>query len=297
MEKEPLKNKIGGGSFKFMSSPLPPEPIPKVMPSDKRKAEFALTMLFGQLLLANGHEITKIAINENDADKGADTIIRIDGVDKGIQITKLILNDLLKRKDVGLKRSYKISELITENFDIDFKLNIFIYPPNHNKNVIPKNRAKLDSELASMIRNSIQENIGALKHSTDAIFISVEKETIKEIASTISLNPIPNGHYPIFPGQKNVYVNYEIDNNFFTHEEVVTAVNTIFDRKNNGKSEFLLIWADRSEILSQDEQIFELIESKFSNCSFEEVFFLTFYDRADLFRKTIRIKNVKKYGD
>jgi len=296
MEKDSLANEIGGGSFKFMSSPLPPEPIPKVMPSDKRKAEFALTMLFGQLLLANGHEITKIAINENDADKGADTIIRIDGVDKGVQITKLILNDLLKRKDVCLKRSYKISELITENLDIDFKLNIYIYPPNHNQNVIPKNRAKLDNELSSLIRNSIQENINALKHSTDTIFITVENETIKEIASTISLNPIPNEHYSLFPGQKNVYVNYEIDNNFFTYDEVVAAVNTIFDRKNNGRSEFLLIWADRSELLSQDDKIFELIESKFSKCSFEEVFFLTFYDRADLFRKTIRIKNVNKQG-
>ncbi len=296
MNKEIIENKIGGSSFKFMSSPLPPEPISKVMPIDKRKAEFALTMLFTQLLLANGDEITKVELNENDENKGADTIIRINGKEKGIQITKLVLNDLLKRKDVGLKRSLKISKLITENFEIDFPLNVFIYPPKLNENEIPKNRAKLDKSLVSKIRESIISNLESLRKSIEPIFITIEKENLKKIASTISLKPIQKGHHPIFPGQNNIFVNYEIDNNFFAHEEVLKGIETIYKRKNNGKSEFLLIWADRFELLYQDEEIFKLIEKKFSKSSFEEVFFLTFFDRMDLFSKSIRIKKVKNHG-
>lgn len=293
MNKENTENRVGGGSFKFMSSPLPPEPIPKVMPIEKRKSEFAITMLFSQLLLANGYEITKIELNENDENKGADSIIKLNGVDKGIQITKLVLNDLLKRKDVGFKRSLKLSELITEELEIDFKLNVFVYPPNHNKNEIPKNRAKLDKSLASKIKENIEANLERLKNSIEPVFVEIKKESLKKVASTFSLNPIQKGHHPIFPGQNNVFVNYEMDNNFFTHEEALKEVDTMFQRKNNGKAEFLLIWADKFDLLYQDEKFFTLIQDKFSSSSFEEVFFLTFFDRADLFNKTIKIRKVK----
>jgi len=246
--------------------------------------------------LAIGNEVTKIELNENDENKGADTIIKINGIEKGIQITQLVFNEVLKRQDVAKKRSLQISQLITEDLEIDFKLNIIIYPPNHNTNKkdIPKNKEKLNNSLAREIRKIIKVNLNKLKNSTESIVVGIEKESLEKIVTLISLNPIPKGLYSVFPGQKNVYVDYQFDNHLFDHKDVIEAVDLIYQRKNKGKAEFLLIWADRSGMLHMEEKIFEFIQKKFTNSSFEEVFFLTFYDRKDMFQKSIKIRRVKK---
>lgn len=295
-EENIKKDKIGGNSFKFSNSPVKPQSIPKVMPQDKKKAEFALTMLFTQLLLFKGDTITKIELNENDKDKGADTFIKINGIEKGIQITKLVFNDLLKRKDVGYKKAIKIAELVSRNLEIDFKVNVYIYPRKPYGNEIPINRSKLDNELANKIRNEIIANRDQLKNSSKPVFISFDDVSLNKIASQITLNPIPKNHYPLFPGKDNVFVNYEFDTNFFSYEEAVNEIKTLYNRKNRGKSEILLIWADRYEMLYQVDNIFNLIEKQFAKSTFEEVYFLTFFDRMDLYSESINLSRIKKHS-
>lgn len=287
------QNKFNLGTMKLMVSATPAHPNPNVIPKDKRKSEFAVTLIFAQLLMANGYSVTKIELNENDENKGADSIVKVNGNVKGIQITKLVLNEILTRRNVSIKKSLDIAKIITENLDIDFKLNVMIYPPNLNRNEMPPNKPKLIKKLAEEIKKSIKLNLDNLKTSPDAIFVELENDSLDKMASIITLNPIPKGLYSVFPGIKNIFVNYEFDNNFFNYEDAKNEIDLIFQRKNNGKADYLLIWADVFDLIYKQDVFFNLIQKKFEYSSFEEIFFLTFFDRKDLFNKSIQIKKVK----
>ena len=58
-------------------------------------------MIFSHVLLFNGVKITKIEVNEDDSHGKPDTIIVADNIEKGIQLTKISLNDPLKRINIS----------------------------------------------------------------------------------------------------------------------------------------------------------------------------------------------------
>lgn len=295
MGKKDNKEKFSVERIKFSSSFMPPVMVRRVMPKEKQKAEFAVTMLFSQILLGKGHVITKIELNKNDENKGADTIITLDGVDKGIQLTKFVPDDYLRRQDVGPKRSYQLASLIQSKIKkIHFKINIYIYPPDRKS--IPRNKAKLDLKLADFISRKIEEYKEEIEGSTRPVFISVEDTKLSEIAKVITLNYIPPNRQSTFPGKENVYVSFEFDANSFDSEQVTREVGQIFQRKDGGEADFLLIWADRSDLIHQEEEIFSIIKKKFMMSTFEQIYFLAFFDREDLFASSILIYEVKEDG-
>jgi hypothetical protein len=55
----------------------------------------------------------------------------------------------------------------------------------------------------------------------------------------------------------------------------------------------LIIWADQREVLEQIKEVAQMIMKKFRDSSFQEVFFMTFLDRIDLFKDTLKIIKVK----
>ncbi len=81
---------------------------------------------------------------------------------------------------------------------------------------------------------------------------------------------------------------------FFSKEDIDKECKNIYQKKNGGKAEVLLIWADTFEILYDPTTIEQSLKKQFIDSSFEEVVLFTFYNRIDLYlNQQIQISNIK----
>lgn len=288
---EPDKKRV---SFKFQTTFSPPNTfIKKVIPIEKRKAEFYLSILFAQYLLFNNRQIDKIELNDNDENRGSDINSRIDGKDIGIQLTRLVPDDYMTRKKVAFDKSLFVASEISQRLKPDFPLNINIYPQYIDQVGIPSKNLKSNIALIEEIAENLKNDLSKLKSESETIFKSVNNNKAQEIAKSYTFNPIPKDQYSAFPGKDNVFVNFEFDLIHITDIELSAQIDKIYNNKNNGSSQILIIWADQHEILEQIKEVAQMINKKFQDSSFQEVFFMTFLDRIDLFRDTLKIIKVK----
>lgn len=288
---EPDKKRV---SFKFQTTFSPPNTfIKKVIPTEKRKTEFYLSILFAQYLLFNNRQIDKIELNDNDENRGSDINSRIDGKDIGIQLTRLVPDDYMTRKKVAFDKSLFVASEISQRLKPDFPVNINIYPQYIDQVGIPSKNLKSNIALIEEIAENLKNDLSKLKSESETIFKSVNNNKAQEIAKSYTFNPIPKDQYSAFPGKDNVFVNFEFDLIHITDIELSAQIDKIYKNKNNGSSQILIIWADQHEILEQIKEVAQMINKKFQDSSFQEVFFMTFLDRIDLFRDTLKIIKVK----
>lgn len=288
---EPDKKRV---NFKFQTTFSPPNTfIRKVIPTEKRKAEFYLSILFAQYLLFNNRQIDKIELNDYDENRGSDINTRIDGKDIGIQLTRLVPDSYMTRKKVAYDKSLFVASEISQRIEPDFPLNINIYPQYIDQVGIPSKNLKSNIALIDEIAQNLKNDLSKLKSESETIFKSVYNKKAQEIAKSYTFNPIQKDQYSSFPGKDNVFVNFEFDLIHITDIELSAQINKIYNNKNNGSSQILIIWADQHEILEQIKEVSQMINKKFQDSSFQEVFFMTFLDRIDLFRDTLKIIKVK----
>ena len=107
------------------------------------------------------------------------------------------------------------------------------------------------------------------------------------------LNPIPKDAFSRFYGYNNIFVNYDINDVAFDPSDVDRAIDDLYRKKNGGKAEILLIWANVFEFATHTMGIVESIRKKFAETTFKEVFLMTFEDNVKLFQDSLQLWPIK----
>lgn len=289
-----MNNKIGGKSFKFSSTPFEYKKPPKVLPHNKKDCEFLLSIIFSHFLIFNKIRISKIEVNEDDSNGKPDIKMIISGKEKGVQLTKFSLNEPLRRINTAERIIDELIDLILQIKKIPKLINISIYPPKTENNFLPSGNLKIKKKLAKFIADSIEKNTDKIYgNKSETVFLKIDQQELLKIVSNITLNPIPKNHKSLFRGKENIFINYEFDTHQFDEEDLQNEIKRIIKTKERGKSEILLIWGERFELLYQDEKIVPKLIEKFKNSSFENIFFLTLFDRQDIFLNSWKIYKIK----
>ena len=273
---------------------LPYQKPPPALTGDKQSKEFILTMVFAHTLHYNGVKITKIEVNEDDSHGKPDTIMNANGDEIGIQLTKISLNDPLRRINISERQTNEIFNLIPQDIDIPKPINVYIYLNSVNKNAIPKGNLKRKKKLVELIASKIEEERkNIFGDNPEFVGFAVEDSDLKKMASSITINPVNSGYFSPFYGKNGIHINYEFDVHDWDEDDLNKEIERIIKSKKGGTEDLLLIWADRFELLYQDEEVANVLREKFSRTSFKQIYFLTLFDRVDMFMGSWRIRKIK----
>jgi len=289
-----MSEKLGGQSFKFASSPSPHvKPLP-ALPNDKQSREFILTMIFSHVLIFNGVKITNIEVNKDDSHGKPDTKIVADGIEKGIQLTKISLNDPLRRINIAERNTNELLNLFPDDINLGSPINVYIYLTTKDKNAIPKGYLKQKEKLVELITNGIKDNKDQLfGENPSTVYIAVEDNELIKLANSITIHPIKTGHTSLFNGKNGIHINYEFDTHHWDENDLNKEITRIIESKRKGQADILLIWGDKFELLYQDLRIADILREKFSKTEFQEIFFLTLFDRVDKFWESWKVMKIK----
>lgn len=289
-----MNKKIGGKSFKFSSSPFPYQKPPPALSINKQSREFVLTMLFSHILMFNGTKISRIEVNEDDTHGKPDTTIVANGIEQGVQLTKLSLNDPLKRINISERQTNQLLNLFPDSIKVKVPINVYIYLNSKDKNVIPKGNIKQRQKLVDLIVKGITDNYDKIfGKNKEFVCLPINDPTLEQLASSITINSINTGHNSLFIGKNGIHINYEFDTQDWNENDLDKEIDRIINSKQGGQEDILLIWADRFEILYQDKNIASILTKKLSTTDFKEVYFLTLFDRVDQFFDSWKLIKVK----
>ncbi|MCD4788856.1 MAG: hypothetical protein K8R37_02555, partial [Bacteroidales bacterium] len=151
----------------------------------------------------------------------------------------------------------------------------------------------LKSSLANEISSLINTNFDKLKRKSDWIHCELLSENSKKIASTVSFEPLKFGMHSLFHGKNNIYLNYYFDDIYFSMKDLESTAEYIFNRKNNGKAEILIIWVEIFEILYKTKELAKILTEKFKESSFKHIVLFSYLDRKDLFFESNRFIKIK----
>ncbi len=291
-----MKGETKFGNLKFpYHRGIPSYQIPKLIDGSKKRKEFIIAhLLANRLLFHENRDVQKIEINPDDSNKKPDILINVDNKEIGIQITQISFTEYVKRKKLAIKKSFEIvDELLKILPSLPFKLNIYLHPPNLDDNWIPSNKKIINNKLIIELADIISSNINNISQPREKKIINVTDLVLKKNVGTITLEHVPDEFNSEFPGKNNIFVNYEFDYVRFSTKDIRDEVQKLYERKNEGKSSILLIWADNFEIRNKGELIAEEIKKVFSKSTFEEIYFIFFDNRKDIFFETLKIGKLK----
>lgn len=261
-----------------------------------------LAWFFSQTLKGNfNRSITETKVCSDDSHKNPDILMREDSIWRGVQITQLLFTRYEERKDISARMNQSLADAIAMAITLPFPLIVNIQP-TAQKGEIPmedvRKKGRLQSELVDFIINMLKKNQAILETSKTPLYFNVDKPKLAPHFRHIALNPIPKHATSRFPSNGNISVNYDQDDVAFNDNDIAAAIDEVFDKKNNGNSEILLIWADNFGLNFHERKIVEGLYSKFSNSSFEEVYFMTFENYKSRITETLNlwpIKAIKNY--
>jgi hypothetical protein len=270
------------GSFKLgYSRGLPSYMAPKLF-MHKKAEEYFVCSLYAQMLFYNKFPIIGVEVCEDDSDKGADVIIKILNCEsKKIQVTRFTLTEYLKRRKIAEKKVDKLIDEILKLINVEFPINIAIDMLSNSFS--PLNNQKTVKLLSKLIADSILNKKAELLSSNNFINCQVVDKRLKMFTPQITLQSIPKDFNSNFFGRDNIFIDLDFDNISFSKEDIENECLNIYDKKNGGKAEVLLIWADTFEILYNPQYIIERLKFQFEHSTFKEVLFFNFYNRLDLY--------------
>lgn len=286
------ENKGRKGSFKFpYSRGLPSYMAPKVFTTQKTE-EYFVTTLYAQHLLYNRIPTIGVEVCEDDSNKKADSIVKLEnGKIIKVQVTRFTLTEYLNRRKIAENKVEKIIKEINKIKKIDIPVNITFNAHKYTK-LLP-NSSKIYRAVAKLIVETISMKKNELEKPGVFINEVVNDENLKEYLPLITLQRIPPGNYSNYFGRDNVFIDLDFNNITFTQKDIDEESLNIFNKKNNGEAEVLLIWADTFETLYDIKPFGESLEKQFEKSSFEEVYFLKFYNRLE-FTGQIEIAQLKR---
>jgi hypothetical protein len=283
-------------TFKFPWSRARVHLEPEFIPKEKEIAEMMLAMYFSQIhMLRQKKKVSGIRLNENDSNKNADVIITADGKDISVQITRLTFTNFETRKSIAKRKSLEFAGRISERVKLLNEVVITIFPKQKHK--IPlKNlgsRAKtLEKKLLDLIVLSINSNIEKLVPDSGNIQVTIKDGELKEHFYFVDICPVPKGMYANVYGVNNVFINYNFYGSTYDDSDADKAINDLFNRKDRGHADLLLIWANSFELHGLDK-IVQKLRDRFSDSSFQNIQFMTFHDNVALFRETLQLWGIK----
>lgn len=279
------------GSFKLpYNFGIPSYMAPKLFSTQKTE-EYFVTSLFAQHLLYNHVPVIGVEVCEDDSNKKADSVVKLEnGKVVEVQVTRFTLTEYLNRRKIAENKVDKIIKEINKIEKVDIPVNITFNAHKFTK-LLP-NSNKVYRAVAKLIVESISKKRIELEKPDNFINEVVENEKLKDYIPLITLQRLPEGSCSNFFGRDNVFIDLDFDNISFTQKDIDKESLNIFNKKNNGKAEVLLIWADAFEILYDSTPFTESLEKQFENSSFEEVYFLKFHNRH-IFSGKIEIAQFK----
>lgn len=229
--------------------------------------------------------------NSKDDHKNPDLFVHLDGKLVGVQVTQFVLREYLSRFNQAKRICEKISNFISGNYNPPIKINVQISTPWESDDV-PKAPIKKYKKLSRIIANSILENIESLTSQNNYLNFDLSKTDFKDIAEGYNLYPIPNNNQSNYFGDNNIYIDYGFDHINIFEEDIEQAAQKIFDDKNNGKSEILLIWGDEQQFMNTEITIIKFLKDRFVNISFDLVYFITFSNLLEIEDRVIYIDRI-----
>lgn len=274
------EDKGGFGSFKFgYSRGMPSHMAPKLF-SSKKQEEYLLTSILSHQLLFNDVCVIGVKVCEDDSNRGADAVISTESAEVGVQVTRFTLTQYNHRKNVAKKRGERIALEVDRLFSPTLPVNVTIHPKEQYRP--PKDKLKYDLLLSKEIAAMIEANWHRITGGEGFINLTLQNEVLRPFVDLITLQPIPEGQYSNYHGFGNVFINYEFDNVFFSESDVKSEAESIFRKKNGGKAEVLIIWADRFDILYKPEMVADYLTAAFVQTRFKFVVFYSFFNNKSM---------------
>ncbi len=254
--------------------------------------EFAASHLGTYLMNKENHSVSEWFINPNDKNKGADVIGKIDGITKGIQITQFVLNNYLSRFNQAKKLCLSISEDIARIYNPSIKINVQIFGADKRKDIIPVANSKTFKKLAKIIAEKIEENIKKIINNEDDLIFPVGDKDLEKITPGFHLQQIPPLHYSSYFGCGNIFIDYGFDDIFIAEGDLQKEAERIYEKKNGGKSEILLIWSETKQLMDKGNEACEILRQVFHQTTFESIYFMSF-DNVKGFQNKIYMIKIK----
>lgn len=232
-------------------------------------------VFIGYLRNLEKKEIMFFSPNEKDDHKNPDLYLITKSNKIGVQIVQFVVRHYIKRFNEAKKTCEELSDYISKIFKPPIKINIQISTP-WESDKIPKGNKKLYKKLAKKIAHSIEGNIDKLKNENAFPYFDLSNSEFKQIAESYNLLAVPNHLQSHYFGNNNIYIDYGYDYIQIFKEDIIETADKIFSDKNNGKAEILVVWADSLHYSSTMIYIVNALNERFSNTSFESVYFLSF---------------------
>lgn len=263
---------------------------------DETKTE-KVESLIGHLFTKYLREVEKRKVlyfspNKKDDHKNPDLLIHLDNKVHGIQVTQFVLRDYLSRFNQAKRICEKLSGFITDIYKPPIKINIQIGTP-WDSDEVPKAPIKKYKKLAKVIAEKISENIGKLTTKNEYLNFYLNKTEFKDIAEGYNLYPIPERNKSNFFGDNNIYIDYGFDNVLIFKEDVQETADKIYNDKNDGNSEILIIWGDERQFMKTEKHIIKASTERFKETTFESVYFMTFVSFLEIQDRVINVNRIK----
>ncbi|MCD8440980.1 hypothetical protein [Tenacibaculum finnmarkense] len=285
------------GKFKLQSSLNGAlENQPKwVNEADTEKTENLIGYLFTNYLReVEKRKVLYFLLNKNDDHKNPDLLINLDNKVYGVQVTQFVLREYLSRFNQAKRICEKLSGFISDIYKPPIKINIQISTPWESDEVPrPKSPTKKYKKLAKEIATKISENIEILNSKNEYLNFHLNKPEFKEVADDFSLYPVPKGNKSNFFGDNNIYIDYGFDDILIFEEDIKETVDKIYNNKNNGNSEILIIWGDERQFMNTEKHIIKALTYRFENTTFESVYFISFVNFLNIQDRVIYVNKIK----
>lgn len=269
------------GRFKIGITRAQPNYLAEKLFDGKKEEEWFLTALYAKFLRQEyGCKVFNWHNSVDDSNKGPDAILSCEKGEISIQVTRFILTEYLTRRVVSKRLVNKLVDNILSKIRLKKPLNITIDPPN--RDVITTCEPKIIEALSNEIIKVVKENYASL-NQIGFFLHHVRNFSLKKYAYSFGIELIPDGLNSSFYGRDNLYINYDFDNVGYDEQDIQDAVTNMYNKKNNGKAEVLLIWIDKIEIVFDFQAIVDSLRSRFKESSFKEVLLFVFHNRIDTF--------------
>ena len=274
----------GIGMFKLPYSLTPPYHTYKdFIQNDKRFEEIIVGgFLITYLNVFEKKWANRLSLSKDDSNKGPDLIASINSEFKGIQVTRFVLNDYMARFNKAKNACELISKEIQKNITPLFKVNSQLWVSHKDNDFVPNMDKREFRKIASIIADKLKENIETLKNKDGFLNFDIDDLKLRKKIGGFNFQKIPEDSYSSYFGKGKVFIDLGFDNIFFKDSDIISEIEKIYESKNGGKAQILLLWSDRKELMGQDNLIIERLKKKFVKTTFEDVYFMTFLNKKNI---------------
>lgn len=272
---------------------------PEFIPKEKQPQELVLGMYFSQVLmyrLKRNIQGIRLAPKEIEKDKGADIIVTEDGIDHYIQLSRLTFTNYERRKHVAKQQSISFAESVFKSVPkFSFEIVIKIFPKNKHKvplsNFTSRVRRNIENALLLAITKVIHDNVHKVT-KRERLQVDLSKDQLGLYFYAFDVYPVPDGFFANAWGYESIFIEYDFAGSTYNETDEDLAIQSLFDKKNSGKADTLLIWCNSFE-LQNDQRIANKAMAQFASSTFQKVYLMTFRDHWEGFMKSLQLWPLK----